>query len=365
MSISLVVRLPEEGPHYRLIPCAAVFFGSATILALGVLELWRSSEPVQNIIAILLVAGVMLNTAAKRAASKMFFWIDTYGAFAFLIILASSFPTQTLPTLDIAIYRLALLFLFVYYLRTALSTFQTYQALKAARQTELDRERLRAIGQLTTGVAHDFNNLLTVILGNLELEQMASSPAERRQLLGEVTTAARRGADMVSHLLAFSRRSTLKNEQASAFLVFEGLVPLLARLLPAEVSFRHSIAPNTPWVFVDVAKLQSVLMNLVINARDALSGPGEIQLSVYPSTDADRQKIVIFSVRDSGKGMNADVQSRVFEPYFTTKPVGVGSGLGLSMAQGFLQQSSGGIYIASQPGLGTTVDVWLPAISSQ
>jgi PAS domain S-box-containing protein len=247
---------------------------------------------------------------------------------------------------------------------------------RALRQSQ----RLEAIGQLTGGVAHDFNNLLTVILGNAELlsEALGAGPgdAERRELAAMarmVMSAAERGAALTGRLLAFSRRQALDPRVVE-------LRPLLAELLQmlrptlgehVETELLHGEAL---WpAMIDAPQLENAVLNLCINARDAMPAGGRLVIetanAVLDEAQARREAevtpgdYVMIAVSDTGGGMTPEVAARAVEPFFTTKEVGQGSGLGLSMVFGFIKQSGGHLKIHSEPGLGTTVRLYLPRAS--
>ena len=231
--------------------------------------------------------------------------------------------------------------------------------------------RLETIGQLTGGVAHDFNNLLTVILGNADLlaEQLVDQP--RLLPLAEMTrTAAERGAELTQRLLAFARRQALQPLSVDAHQLLANMDALLRRTLPANIDLELVRGAGLWPTLVDPAQLESAVLNLVINARDAMPSAGKITLETSNAwidqhyaerhPDVAPGQYVLLSVSDTGAGMSAEHLARVFEPFFTTKDVGKGTGLGLSMVYGFVKQSGGHIKLYSEPGHGTTARLYLP-----
>lgn len=232
-----------------------------------------------------------------------------------------------------------------------------------------ESQKLEAMGQLTGGVAHDFNNLLTVILGNAEImsDQLPSNTPLRA--MAEMTVkAAERGAELTSRLLAFARRQTLLPKVVDANALIASCEPLFRRTLTENVQIVLQPAQGLWPIEVDPGQLEVALLNLVINARDALPSGGQISISTRnlqaaPQVQADtvRQEAhVEIVVTDNGEGMDRAVVSRAFEPFFTTKEIGKGSGLGLSMVFGFVKQSAGNIRIESEPGVGTSVHLIFP-----
>jgi PAS domain S-box-containing protein len=247
------------------------------------------------------------------------------------------------------------------------------------KETELAllrSEKLKTIGQFTGGVAHDFNNLLTVMMLNVE-EAIDSIESDHplQALLGPVLHAAMRGSDLTSQLLSYARRSPLEPMHVSLQDLFDGLNPLLDRILGDRFTLevRHGEGAVQP--FVDAAKLENALLNLVINARDAMITGGKIVISTAVATLGPRDAVgwtdflpgqyAMISVTDSGCGIPSEVFPRVFEPFFTTKAVGKGSGLGLSMVYGFAKQSGGHVAISSAVSVGTTATLYLPLHAAQ
>ncbi|MEE4300210.1 MAG: ATP-binding protein [Pseudomonadales bacterium] len=227
-------------------------------------------------------------------------------------------------------------------------------------------QKMEAVGQLTGGVAHDFNNLLLVVAGNLELARDEGDAEERRQLLDAALEASQRGAGLVQHLLAFSRRQVLRPEAVDLRARLESLITLLHTTLGERVDLRVELGNELHHPLVDVAQLESALLNLAINARDAMPKGGRLTVRagnrrlVGGEHDLPPGDYVEIRMEDSGVGMSPAVLERVFEPFFSTKPVGAGTGLGLSMVYGFVTQSRGAVDVRSTEGVGTTVTLLLP-----
>lgn len=219
----------------------------------------------------------------------------------------------------------------------------------------LQSQKMESLGRLAGGVAHDFNNLLTVISGNLELARMAALDDEVDSMLSECKEAARRAADLTSQLLAFSRKQVMK---VKSFLIQEtvrGSVQLIERLLGEDI--RLSVKLECPEVVIDgdPSQIQQALINLVVNARDAMPEGGELQIGLQSRGDN-----VEISVVDTGHGIPADIQDRIFEPFFTSKPLGQGTGLGLATVHGIVSRHGGHIKIESAPGQGAHFTMLLP-----
>ncbi len=234
----------------------------------------------------------------------------------------------------------------------------------------MQSQKMEAVGQLTGGLAHDFNNLLGVVIGNLDL--LADHLREDRDaaaLVEAALNASLRGAELNRRLLAFARRQPLASKVVEPAVVVQDLSRLLQRTLGEHIEIRMQCADALWPVLVDPAQLESALLNLAVNARDAMPDGGVLSICVsnehleedYCRQNADVRpgEYVCIAVSDTGVGMPADVVARAFEPFFTTKPAGQGTGLGLSMIYGFVKQSSGHIKIYSEPGHGTTIKLYL------
>jgi PAS domain S-box-containing protein len=227
--------------------------------------------------------------------------------------------------------------------------------------------KMDAIGQLTGGIAHDFNNLLAAVLGGLELlERRAQIAVEHRKILDMTRHAAEQGAELVSRLLAFARKQKLEPARIAIAGLSSAVTQLLAHTLGGLVRLEWKLEPNLWCPYADEAQLELALMNLAINARDAMPEGGTIRITCRNATIGSGERginageYVVLAVADNGCGIAPSLLERVTEPFFTTKAVGKGTGLGLSMVYGFAQQSGGTIRIDSRVGEGTSVEIWLP-----
>jgi PAS domain S-box-containing protein len=218
--------------------------------------------------------------------------------------------------------------------------------------------RLEAVGQLTGGVAHDFNNLLTVVLGNVDMLTKPSNTARQQRQLDAIRHAAERGRDLTRQLLAFSRKQHLSPVVLDVNELLTRFLPLLQQAVGEAVTLTTQFPDEPLHVHVDAAQLESAILNLAVNARDAMPNGGAIQLSTRSVGDPGDQ--VEIEVADTGVGMPPDVLARIFDPFFTTKEVGKGSGLGLSQVYGFVSQSGGRVTADSRPGEGARVRLTLP-----
>jgi signal transduction histidine kinase len=227
-------------------------------------------------------------------------------------------------------------------------------------------EKMATIGLLAGGVAHNFNNLLTVVLGNLELASNRTEASGRMGLLlGNATEAARKSAEIARHLLAFARLQSLNPRSVDAGELLHGIFSMIRSALPARVRTTLKMAPCLGTIVIDPMDFELTLLNLAFNARDAMPDGGHLVIHAFDQRicnaglglDGD---FLVLEVRDDGEGMSADIKLNAFKPFFTTKPVGQGTGLGLSQVHGFAHQSGGAVDLESVPGQGTCVTLYLP-----
>lgn len=231
-------------------------------------------------------------------------------------------------------------------------------------------QKMEAVGQLTGGLAHDFNNLLTAISGNLEMLERRLTDDENRELLKEAQEATDLGAQLAKRLLAFGRRTPLRPQAVDINAMAAGMVDLLRRTLGESVTVETVLEPGLPLTMTDPGQVENVLLNLAINARDAMPHGGRLiietrRTELDEAYAAEHSEVapgdyVMLSVTDTGTGMSEEVQRRAFEPFYTTKAPGSGSGLGLSMVHGFVKQSGGHVQLYSELGHGTTIRIYLP-----
>jgi signal transduction histidine kinase/CheY-like chemotaxis protein len=225
--------------------------------------------------------------------------------------------------------------------------------------------KLESLGTLAGGVAHDFNNLLMVISGHIELIESEELPAAVRESMAEIRAASQRASGLTRQLLAFGRRQVTSRTAINLDQLTHDTLRMLRRLLPASIQVEQQMRAPTATVQADTVELSQVIMNLCINARDAMPEGGRLTLTTEETDQCPRagqpgQRWVCLRIQDNGTGMEAATVERAFEPFFTTKGAGAGTGLGLSTVHGIVAQLGGAAEISSTPGIGTTVSVWLP-----
>ena len=255
--------------------------------------------------------------------------------------------------------------------RIAAAVVECQMANDALRQSQ----KMEAVGQLTGGIAHDFNNLLQVITGNLEIVARRLDPGQERlrRAIDNAMSGAQRAATLTQRLLAFSRRQPLAAKPLDPNKLVEGMSDLIRRTLGATVAIETRLASDLWIVEVDANQLENALLNLAVNARDAMPQGGVLTVTTANTVigesagepEAIPGQYVSLAVSDTGSGMSEATMARAFEPFFTTKDVGKGTGLGLSMVYGFVKQSGGHLHIESSVGRGTTVTVYLPRLKGE
>lgn len=253
---------------------------------------------------------------------------------------------------------------------------EVQEQMQQEREIARRAQKFESIGQLTGGVAHDFNNLLAVILGNLELLREGEEPSKQQDLIDTAIAASLRGADLTKNMLAFARKAPLTPVKLNLNDVVREAKNWIGRALPESVRVETSLLAGLWTIEADRSSLESALLNLTLNARDAMEGSGSLTIETAnlrideDYIDTRREELVpgryvMLAVSDTGSGMDNDILASVFEPFFTTKPPGVGSGLGLSMTLGFMRQSGGTVQVYSEVGEGTTFKLYFPAAQDQ
>ena len=234
-------------------------------------------------------------------------------------------------------------------------------------------DRLALVGQLAGGVAHDFNNLLTVIRHNAELGELNPQSAPFALELNEIRNATHEAAGLTHQLLAFSQRDRLPSKLIDTRVLLDGIYPIVRRTVGAHITVSFELGVELGRVRGDASSLESVLMNLAVNARDAMQSGGSLVVRAHEQevrgADAERRGLspgrhLCLQVEDTGDGMSPEIAARVFEPFFTTKPRAKGTGLGLATVYAIVRQMGGNVLVRSAPGKGSTFEVWLPAEAS-
>ncbi len=250
---------------------------------------------------------------------------------------------------------------------------RTQEDLRKSNERLFQSQKMESIGQLTGGVAHDFNNLLAVILGNIELTEESELDPEIKQFLSAAKAATLRGAHLTRSLLSFSRQSRLKPVKANLNEMLTETETWSSRVIPENIKVDMSLQQGLWHVEVDPSLTQNAVLNLILNARDSMPDGGKLTIETDNVQIDEEQntlsgenvkpgRYVMLAISDTGIGISNENISQIFDPFFTTKPVGSGSGLGLSMVQGFVEQSGGIIRVNSTPNVGTTFKLFFKAV---
>jgi signal transduction histidine kinase/CheY-like chemotaxis protein len=377
-----------------------------TLVVVSVILTWAKSRPIVwsrsllaeaigSVVGLAVFADAMLSIEPPFPGQTAllafpFFPVVGYAGLRFgprgaatIVALASAaiLPLAALRIGPFAEYTAGLsIFVMHLFLLLAWISGQTLAAMRAEFEDALQRrialeeqlrhsQKMEAVGRLAGGIAHDFNNLLTAIIGYSEIV-MVALPAGHpcRADAEEISRAALRAADLTRQMLAFSRKQVLQAQVIDLNGTLAKVEPMLRRVIGEDIVM--TIAPKAahPHVRVDPGQIEQVIMNLAVNARDAMPRGGRLTVETADAVldssalppDAKPGPYVMLAVSDTGIGMSADVRARIFEPYFTTKEVGKGTGLGLSTAYGIVRQSDGQIQVFSEPGQGTTFRIYLP-----
>jgi signal transduction histidine kinase len=359
----------------------------ATALFLGLL-VWRRRD-LQFAAAFLGFGAYVTICGVTRMLSILTLWVPVYGIEAsvkavqavFSVGIAAALLLIVLPRLLVLPGRNQLQQAYaaleeeVRQRRKAEDMVKRFQELEATEAQVRQAQKMEAIGQLTGGVAHDFNNILTVITGSIEI--LSDAVKHRRDLAPVaklITAAAARGADLTQHLLAFARRQPLQPRSTDVNAMVIDVARLLRPTLGEQIEIESMLAHDAAPALIDPSQLSTALLNLALNARDAMADGGKLTLETrnvaldenYAAMNEEVRPgdYVMVAVSDTGEGIPKDLLQKVFEPFFTTKEVGKGSGLGLSMVYGFVKQSNGHVKIYSEEGHGTTVKLYLPQAAS-
>ncbi len=238
---------------------------------------------------------------------------------------------------------------------------------RAAQEAIFQAQKMEAVGQLTGGLAHDFNNLLMAILGSLEIAHKRAVRKDVIDLIENAIQGAQRGAALTQRLLAFSRRQELQLRPVNVAELVDGMVEMMQRTIGPGIVIETDLSADLPEARTDANQLESALLNLVVNARDAMAGQGRIAITARTEAVSESQdpelaagSYVCLAVRDQGEGMDPQTLASAITPFFTTKGVGKGTGLGLPMVHGLMAQSGGKLFLRSKQGAGTTAELWIP-----
>ncbi len=364
------IRTPVSQRQYVWL--TALFALSVTLYTSCAVYLFLIGTPALVTIAIAaLIAQALFNISRHRKSGLLMVYDTAIVAGAGLFFGLSNMASTAGGFAEQMVIVVSTVGVCTYYVIAQLRKIQIHNALHASRQEAAQTQKMRAVGQLTAGVAHEFNNLLTVIRGNVELAQLSNGAGDFRDRLADAIKAADRADALTSQLLSLSRKARLEAAEVDLPAFWQGFNTILPRITPASITVEVAVSAHAQTLYCDPNQLEVALINLTINARDALGGQGRIWIDSRPASASDLAKLGvdpaiplgIVAVHDNGPGIPAYLLQQVVEPFFTTKGVGKGTGLGLPMVKGFCEQS-GGAFLIESDASGTSATMALPVARS-
>ena len=371
----LLRQLPDRISFLQTIFLTSVIVADGFLYVGLSIYFWQLEMPVFMAYAMIIITTAMITVVWIRAEEPYLWICDTFAIATCMMTLPIVHYLSGKPVTHVLLLAGTFALVLIYFVFSLWTVWKNRTEFRTAQHIEMERTKVEAMGRLTGGVAHDFNNLLTVILGNIELSRLVEDDKDRDDLLDEAHAAGERAARLTAQLLSFSRQSVLSPREVDVSEVIDSAQKFLMRLLPASVHItRTGDLHSLPMVLLDTSKLEAVVINLAINARDAMPNGGRLKIGAVARQvrssarmevlGAKPGRYVVLIVEDEGEGIAKEILDRVTDPFFTTKPVGEGSGLGLSMAKGFAEQSGGTLTIDSEIGEGTRVQIYLPVAST-
>ncbi|WP_425098287.1 sensor histidine kinase [Tropicibacter sp. S64] len=362
-------RAPRQVPPRTYLMLGILDLVNVWSYAAVILYFGTSADISLTILAFFMFAGFYMHTLGRRSEIAVLLTNDIVTQVVILTVeigwILNSYAVGRDPAFFSLRNTLILTFggiaLHLYFLLLCRNIRRARRDLQRAQHSRIVNERLLAIGQLSGGIAHDFNNMLTAVLGNIELYQLSTDPKEKDALICEAHTAARSGADLTAQLLAYARRAHLQPVRIDIGQALAHCEPRLRECLHGNQTLRLVVERQAVGAMVTLDRVQfcGVLAGLAENAADAMADDGVLTVSARRWSEPEMG--VTVAVHDNGSGISPEILPLVFEPYFTTKPKGHGTGLGLAMARGIVEQSGGRMELVSEGGRGTTVLIHLPA----
>lgn len=349
---------PVSRGRFAALLCGSLFV--ALWFSLMLLFLASLGELPSILLGVLGCCGLALHALTRNDGFNFGAYIDLFATLfstcGVLILAAMAAPTA----MGKATILVGGLSVSVYFLISYFQIIAMRKRLAEQLRAEAQSLKMRSLGQLTAGIAHDFNNLLTVIGGNIELFELEHPELDRQRYLAEARSATERSAILIANLLAYARKSKMHSARHSIGHLLDRADGMLMRVLPASIEFQVHQPDTMVEMEVDKVMFESAILNLVINARDALKGrSGRICIKTAISPEGD---MLVLSVEDDGPGMEPAILADATNPFFTTKDVGQGSGLGLSMVQGFAEQSGGTFELCNRSPRGMLARLCLPIL---
>ena len=369
---TLLYKYPNGDSAEFFILLLVVSFVNASVFVSLPVYFWYAHPDIYKFGSLAMIVGATLNIFVVRARVWQILMAYLMPIAAGFIIMSFSYYLEEGFSNGFIAALILGTCVAVYLTLAGWEAYSTHQQHEQTTARLHQAQKMEAIGNLTGGIAHDFNNLLSVVMGNLDLlRNQTGHRAESELLIDRAIQAVQRSSKLTSQLLAFGRRSNLMPELLNIGDVLSGIRDLIQRVLPASIELHVDSGGNDLQIFADQNKLETALLNLAINSRDAMPDGGYLSISArklevdgfVPTLNGSLEKgdYIEIRVEDSGEGIETGIQQQVFEPFFSTKPMEQGSGLGLSMVLGFVEQSGGALYLFSRPNAGTRIQLYLPA----
>lgn len=364
LSILLLDWLSRRNSFSTYLQILSVFTLRIVLFRMFLLYLWFQPLPQLQLPALCMLLASVRFSINQKTRIRSYTVIQAAGDVITIAIISGYYFALPWSSVNL-IGGLSFAAFAIYYLITLQQAYVGLAEIEAMERRSAQSQKMEALGRLTGGVAHDFNNILTAVLGNLELTKVVDDPKEKEQLVDDAHQAAQRASLLTAQLLAFSRQAPLKQQTVQTKQFLDRFRATATGVLPPEIDLEYEIQTGIWPMWVDPALLEMALLSLVQNGKDAMPGGGKLVLRAQnvsqTNDEGDPRPRVSLSLTDTGKGMSDELLDRVFEPFYSTKPVGEGSGLGLSMVKGFSEQSKGEVTLESKPGAGTTVTLGIPA----
>lgn len=359
-----IARMPDRVTRTRFLGLTLMALAVSLIYLALSLYLWMMPDLSSKLISLLIMSAGMFVVILRRPDLQVLVFWDAVIASAGVLARIAFLVTSDMPLKEVVIVSVPLLLVLGYFWFTLTMSNKMRSDLDASNARLNETAKAQAVGRLTGGIAHDFNNMLTAVLGNLELARLTQDRSEQLSLIAEAENAARQGAKLTWELLALSGRSHVIVGPLAFDEVLHAALALRSDTTGRRCAVDLRLPRVLPLVNADRGLLSNALARLLDNACDAAADGGTVTVEARASTVLGDKTLTVI-VRDAGSGIEPDLVPFVFEPYFSTKPVGQGSGLGLPMAKGVIEQLGGRIELTTKAGQGTEVTVHLPAVADQ
>ena len=351
--------------HASMLPITLMLlFTRASAYNLIIVNVWMRDGDIFEMAALALIVASTINImvhhptyVVNMACVVIPKWL-TFATISYLIFQDLGLSPEFVGSL------LTIAFITPYFYLSLVQAHRRWSDLSSTRRELLQSQRLDGMGKVAGGVSHDFNNILSVVSGSLQLLESASSQEERDRLIEVASRAIEHGATLNRHLIALGKRAPLLPKPVDLSAAVQEFKEFAARVLPESILVETSAQQETT-ILADAGMLQSAMLNVALNAKAAMPNGGMLSIEArraepHEVPGLNKGNFAVLTISDTGQGMDKETADQAFEPFFTTREIGGGSGLGLSMVKGFAEQSNGIVKLDSEPGLGTSIAIFLP-----